>query len=821
MTPGRPQRATRAAVWARCKCFILVALLLLLEAGCTPDREASGDPPAGLKNSLPAAYVEPRVASDAPVDWAEHIAPIVFRHCVHCHRDGSMAPFSLERSESAVRFASALADAVTNRSMPPWLPSPEGLPLDGRRGLTENEIDLIARWAEAPAVSREVTPPPAPPSGWQLGTPDLIVELAEAYELDAEGPDIIRNFVLPIPGAAGRKVRAVELDPGNRRVVHHANVLADTRGRARQLDLEDPRPGYAGMVAAVAPGGHFLGWTPGKQPRELPAGTAWRVQEGTDLVLQLHLMPAGTPQSVRPRVGLFFTEEAPRREPVVLHLGSTDIDLSPGSQGTAVRDSWEVPYGFRLVAAYPHAHYLGASVRVWADVPGQGETVLLDIPRWDFFWQDEYVFESEREFPAQTTLHLRVTYDNSASNARNPFDPPRRVRWGPSSRDEMCDVWLTVFPLEEPELPLLRAASSRRSLSLSRDGIEARAGELGTSRAWASLARLDLELGSFRQAQAGFVRALETTRRDAPAADPAGEQLHRAQLQHDLALTQIGQRRYREAATTLQGALDLLRDRETAPDLSASALANLGGAQLVLGQNDEAVRSFEEALGLTPDDPVTRTQLALARTRQGNFPAAEAQYRRALAAAPDHAGAHAGLGALLARQGDAAGGRRLLLRALELDPLLAEAHKNLATLAAMQNDLVTARAQLERALAIDGEDPTAHHLLGMTAMQQNDPAAARASFERALELDPRHPDALRDLATLHTLEGRSTEALTRWRQAREVLPDDPEVVAGLADALVRTGRVREAASLVRDANARMASPLLQDLERQIDALLQR
>ena len=799
-----------------------IAAVSLFALSCSNGAPQTEDPST-------VGYAEPALpAPGEPVTWAEHVAPVVFEHCISCHRPGSMAPFALTRPREAARWARQVAAETASGRMPPWLPSDAGVPLEGRRLLSANEREILARWAAEGAAGGEAGAAPEPPglrSEWQLGEPHAVVALGAPYELDASGPDRIRNFVIPVPELSGRRVRAVELDPGNRRVVHHANILADTRGRARQLDLDDPEPGYAGMVAAVAPGGHFLGWTPGKQARALPEGTAWTVEPDTDVVLQLHLMPSGKVETVQPRIGFYFTDEPPRRAPAVLHLGSTDIDLEAGARGVAVEDRWTLPHAVRVAAIYPHAHYLGQSVLLSARLPSGETRTLLNIPRWDFFWQDEYQLQSELPLPAGTELHLEIRYDNSSDNPRNPFSPPRRVRWGPSSRDEMCDVWITAFPEVPEELPLLKAVAAERSLALSRDGLAARAKQQGDGASWAALARLDLELRRYDDARRGFERAY----RAADEGEESGSALYRGQLQHDLGLALVGLGRHREALGRFARALDHLESAEAAEqavarartELQVSTLSNLGAARLLVGDPSAAAAELEEALRLGGPDARVLVRLGLAASRQGRAGEAESRYHEALALAPQSADAHAGLGALLASQGRAVEGRRLLLRALELDPLLVEARKNLATLAALQGDFGGARRELERALEVDPRDASVHHLLGVTAIQEGRPQEAHGHFERSIDLLPEHPDAHRDWATLLAMEERHDEARPHWHAAVRVAPDDVLAIGGLADSLVREGKLQEARGLVAGAVRRAGggTPELSDLLAQIDALL--
>jgi hypothetical protein len=93
----------------------------------------------------------------------------------------------------------------------------------------------------------------------------------------------------------------MELRPGDKRVVHHANVLLDRSGSARRRDARDPGPGFAGMDVelesdAFEPDSHFLFWKPGTAAVTEPDDMAWTIDERTDLVLNLHLQPTGKPE---------------------------------------------------------------------------------------------------------------------------------------------------------------------------------------------------------------------------------------------------------------------------------------------------------------------------------------------------------------------------------------------------------------------------------------------------------------------------------------------------------------------------------------------
>lgn len=593
-----------------------IALVALAVAGCAAAERPRAAPPT------------------SPVTFAD-VAPIFHRICAACHRPGGVAPFSLLAYADARARAADVADAVSSRFMPPWLPEPGHARFQGERRLTDAEIATIRAWvsAGAPEGDRARTPrPPEFPSGWQLGAPDVIVRLPEPYALAARGGEVFRNFVLPVSLSGRRWVRAVEFLPGSRGRIHHAVLFTDSTGEARRLDALDPEPGYAGMEGGAAPDGHFVGWSPGRQPRALPDGLAWEIREGMDLVLQLHLMPDEIATTVRPEIGLYFAPGPPPALPVVLNLGSKTIDIPAGAPAHTVRDSYVLPADVDALAVFPHAHYLCREITVEAASPGGQTRSLLHIRRWDFDWQDEYQYETPVPLPAGTTLRMAMTYDNSPANPRNPSRPPRRVIWGSRSADEMADVWLTVVPRDASARAALIESQSRRDLerlaagyafrlTVDPEDVEAhsRLGHLlvGEGRAGAALPHL------------------EAARRRRPGAWGA---------LHNLGVAQTALGKYPDAVRDFRAALALNPSYAATHQSLATTLA-------LLGQFEDAVTHYESALALRPDDTDARNNVAVLLARLGRPEAAEVHYRIALRLRPDDVETRSNLGALLARLG--------------------------------------------------------------------------------------------------------------------------------------------------------------------------
>ncbi|HEV8392854.1 MAG TPA: hypothetical protein VGQ37_01215 [Vicinamibacterales bacterium] len=434
--------------------------------------------------------------SRAPVTFSEHVAPIVFANCTPCHRPGEAAPFQLLNYRDARPLAKAMAAAAASRVMPPWKPGPSDYPFHDPRGLTAQQIDILQRWAAdgAPEGNPAKLPPlPKFTDGWQLGPPDLIVTMAEPYEVPQRGPDVYRNFVLPLNLDRDVWVRAIEFRPSARAVVHHTLFFLDTTGSARQHDAEDPAPGFPGGMGGVriagagrgglAQGaaqatGSLGGWALGGRALELPDGLAFLVAKGSDLILSTHFHPSGSPQSETSTVGLYFAARPPTQAFASLQLPPVfgvfeGLDIPAGQERYTVKDSFTLPVDVRAFSIGAHAHYLGKEMKLTAAFPDGAVRTLLWIRDWDFSWQERYRFEDFVALPKGTRLDVEISYDNSAANKRNPSRPPARVTWGEESTDEMGSVGLQLVAAHPGELPELQRAYAEfvRTAAVSRPGL--------------------------------------------------------------------------------------------------------------------------------------------------------------------------------------------------------------------------------------------------------------------------------------------------------------------------------------------------------------
>jgi len=583
----------------------------------------------------------PLSGAQSQLTFYKDIAPIVWHRCSPCHRAGQVGPFSLMTYDDVRSRAAQIAVVTARRIMPPWKPDPgKGDFMDVRR-LTDAELGMLQRWiAEGAPEGDRAHPSQMPPlwnDGWQLGEPDIVVKMPEPYAVPADGGDVFRTFVLPIDIGRPRFVRAIEFRPGNARAVHHANLGVDRTRSSRQLDARDPEPGYVGGMVRDAryPEGQMLGWTPGQAPHASPDGMPWRLEPGSDLVVQLHLQPTGKRETLQVSVGFFFTDAAPTRAPLGLRLGSETIDIPAGERNYLVADRYVLPVDVELLAIQPHAHNLARRMEASATLPDGTVRPLIAIADWDFRWQDVYRYAAPVALPSGTTISMRYTYDNSVANARNPRRPPARVVWGQNTSDEMGDLWLQVVPRANADFARLEREIRRKTIA---DDLAAYAKLL--ERDPDNPLRLDA-VGDLLLQGGRLDEAIDRYRRSL-ALNPASASTH-----YNLGYALSARGRRDEAIAELREALRI------DPDY-AQAHNNLGALLQLRGDGDEALSHFERAIALRPDGVDALTNLGLLLSTRRRPADAVTRFRAALAIDGANAQALSGLAWIRATASDPA-----------------------------------------------------------------------------------------------------------------------------------------------------------------------
>ena len=587
-----------------------------------------------------ACLVVPLVAEPAPrqsqpansgaqITFNRDIAPIIYHSCATCHRPGEAAPFSLLTYSDAKKHAHQTVEVSKSRIMPPWLPEPQELKFADEMRLSDAEINLVQRWVEQGEV--EGNPADLPPlpkfvEGWRLGKPDMVLTAEKPLVLPPQGTDTYWNFIFRVPIEETQWVKAVEIRPGDKQFVHHANILVDREGASRKRESE-PGAGFGGMEIRIDskvfdPDSHLLFWKPGTIPYVEPEGMALRLDKGTDLVLNTHLQPSGKPEVIQPSIGLYFTSHAATKFPMLLQLeNDLKLDIAPGDKDFLVTDDFTLPVDVELMAIYPHAHYLGKDIQAFATLPDGTKKILIHIPQWNLNWQAVYRYAEPVRLPKGTTVSLRYTYDNSDENPMNPNHPPLRVRGGNRSTDEMCHLWLQVLPVNfdpaqgDPRMALQEA--------LSRHNIEK---------------------------------------------DPADFEAH-----YNLAAML-------QAKNNLEGAISEFEAAVRLRPQDATGNNALGAVLVAAGRPDQAVAYLQTALKSHPDYFDAHYNLGFALAGQNDFAGAAEQFRLASQLQPQDAAVEANLGVALAELGRYPEAKSHFEHALQMDPKQPIAKENLEVL---------------------------------------------------------------------------------------------------------------------------------------------
>ncbi|MCY3972164.1 MAG: cytochrome c [Acidobacteria bacterium] len=370
------------------------------------------------------------LAPDGPVGlnvaqptFVEDVAPILHANCVSCHQPDEIGPMSLRTYREVRPWARSIARAVENRDMPPWDADPGYGPWLNDISLNDDEIAAITRWAANGAPRGEGDEPvyeqPEAAGEWTFGEPDWVFEF-DPWEVAPEGPDEFRDVLITTGFEEDRWIRAIEVQPGDRKVLHHFILWRAAEGASYQES----------WMAA---------WTAGAKPYRFPAGSARLLQKGRKMIGDFHYHPRGEAATDTTRIGLWFAEpEEVEKELVTLPVWNAGINIPAGDPNYEAEASRVLEEDVLLHAFTPHMHYRGKSMFFSAELPDGSTRDLLRVSRYDFNWQTTYQLSEPIRLPAGTRVRVKASFDNSADNPENP-DPTVDVTWGLESSDEMLN----------------------------------------------------------------------------------------------------------------------------------------------------------------------------------------------------------------------------------------------------------------------------------------------------------------------------------------------------------------------------------------------
>ena len=392
-------------------------------------------------------------AAPAPVEFHKDIEPLLEAHCQNCHRPGEIGPMPLLTYSQARPWAKAIRQAVLTRAMPPWFADNNIQHYSNDASLSAVEIETIKNWVDAGAPEGDPQLAPAPRrflDGWNIGQPDMVIEMPAAYPIPGRGTIEYTYIIIPTNFKKDMWVQSLEVRPSDRAHVHHIVLYERVAGSKwlREYPIGQPfvpaaRPGTKGRSSdgdRTAEGSladqWLVGYAPGTQPYRMPEGTAFRISAGSDFVLQVHYTTNGTPGADRSRIGLVFAKTPPTKRAFVATVADGRFAIPPGDASYSAKAALTLAADANVLAVAPHMHLRGKAMDMAAVYPTGESEMLFHVPRYDFNWQINYYFPAPKVLPRGTKLEVTGTWDNSANNRYNP-DPTVEVHWGDQSWDEM------------------------------------------------------------------------------------------------------------------------------------------------------------------------------------------------------------------------------------------------------------------------------------------------------------------------------------------------------------------------------------------------
>jgi len=381
--------------------------------------------------------------------YSDDIAQIMYDNCSSCHHQGGIAPFSLMSYSDMTTFSGSIYDAIVQDRMPPWPPNENYTEFSHSRAMDENERTLMLDWLTNGMPEGNAANTPAPPVynvGSILGDGDLEVQMPTYMSKATSSGDDYVCVSIPSGLLQNRVIKAMEVVPGNPEIVHHCLVYIDEDGTYQS----DTTSGVcSGPTSATLAGGY----TPGSSPLILPSGQQLKLginlPAGSNIVFALHYPSGSFGEFDSTKVIFHFYDEAETGIREVLAapvLQNWTFELPPNELTTVEGEYNNVFTDFSMLSVFPHMHLLGRYIKSYALDPQQDTIRFIEIPNWDFHWQDFYIFKNLVRVPENSSMRAEALYDNTVNNQHNPNTPPITVYPGSNTADEMMLVYFHFLP---------------------------------------------------------------------------------------------------------------------------------------------------------------------------------------------------------------------------------------------------------------------------------------------------------------------------------------------------------------------------------------
>lgn len=404
-------------------------------------------------------------AKAAAPTFSKDVAPILYKNCISCHREGEIGPMSLVTYDEVRPWARAVRDRVNSGQMPPWFADPNYGHFTNERILSAQDKSTLNAWVAAGAPQGNKKDLPSVPqfaTGWQIGKPDAVFEMPEAFDIPATGTIEYQFYEVPTHFTEDRWIQAAEVRPSDPKRVHHVIVSVIEPERT-------PRPGILQVKPIVPPNQPpappraarppqsdaekataarragaitLVPWAAGEEPHVYPVGTAKRVPAGSTLLFSQHYTANGTASRDKTKIGFIFSKEPPKSEIRTGQILNTQLLIPAGANDVQVEAEATMTEDATVWTLHPHMHLRGKDMTYTVIYPNGKSEIVLRVPRYYPDWQTDYYLREPLSLPKGSKIHVTAHFDNSAGNKYNP-NPNETIRWGEQSWEEMMIGWLT------------------------------------------------------------------------------------------------------------------------------------------------------------------------------------------------------------------------------------------------------------------------------------------------------------------------------------------------------------------------------------------
>ena len=376
------------------------------------------------KIDAPGCRISMESAHREAITYSEHVAPILKKRCVECHTKGGVGPFAMSSYKKVKGWSEMMAEVIVTKQMPPWHADPHIGRFSNASGITDEEARIVVDWIRDGSPRGEGPDPladyrPTQPE-WVLGTPDKVIELPK-QDIPAEGILEYRYVYIDSPFDRDVWVRAAEVSPGNKRVVHHVIVTTEKQSAERKRELR---------------GQWISGYAPGTDPSACPEGTGILLKKGHRLNFEIHYTVSGREEEDRTRFGIYLLDQPPAKAYETEAIVHSKFSIPPHGRESAESYTKKIDKDILIYGMNPHMHFRGKRMSFTLQHPDGTKQPLLSVPNYNFNWQRTYHLQEPVRAAAGSKLIVENAWDNSALNLHNP-DPSKIVKWGDQSFNEM------------------------------------------------------------------------------------------------------------------------------------------------------------------------------------------------------------------------------------------------------------------------------------------------------------------------------------------------------------------------------------------------